>query len=158
MNVVSSERSRYLLSYNASKYLGIPMASPPENIAEYLIRQASGTVTNVPRMVAGWFADLADSLAAAFGDGEQDLSQLATKVADGAVVRLSRSLAPSALAIIAPVQQVPACQAMDLAKVCRVLVARHLAGFCFRVLRTWEEDGHVRPGSAVEWAISGAGS
>lgn len=135
--------------------IGVQRVAPPEIVAEYLIRHArvSAPADEIPVHAAEWFIILGNKLAGQASVGSyggdpprrclKPFADIAADVAEEAVVVLHRKDAPAVLAAISPLQVVGGCEAKDLAKVCRALVKRHLAGFCLQILRSWEYDGTI---------------
>ena len=126
--------------------LGISRQAPDVMVAEYLVRQANDSArwTQISSSATSWFVGLAEALAGYLPNPMQarrkPLDEIARVVATEQITKLRREAAPAVLSVIAPEQVVGGCPAKDLAKVCRVLVNRHLEGFCRRVLATWEHD------------------
>lgn len=130
--------------------LGITRQAPDAMVAEYLIRQAGGSAiwTQIPDNATSWFVGLAEHLGEYLPTGldaaPKPLDEIAHAIAVEQITKLRRESAPAVLGVIAPHQLVGGCPAKDLPKVCRVLVSRHLEGFCRRILATWEGDRLIR--------------
>jgi hypothetical protein len=143
-----------MIDLELARALGVRREAPPELVAEYLLRQAGTQMpaADIPPRAAEWFVQLGfrliqHSAPHRYSWGAvrpRPLTEVAVNVAEEAIVKLYRKDAPSVLPVIAPLQLVPTCESRDLARVCRVLTKRHLAGFCLRILKTWRADGFIR--------------
>lgn len=130
--------------------LGLSRSAPETTVAERLVQQASGAVkaAQVSADASTWLVGVAEALGEYLPTGldgrrRKSLDAIAESVAADQMTTLHRQIAPAVLAVIAPYRIVGGCAAMDLHMACKALVRTELAGFCRRVLSTWEYEHSI---------------
>lgn len=124
--------------------LGVHRDAPPKRVAASLVRQGDGAVRiPVPVPVAEWLLLVAAELWA-WSEKNYTAKPLedivgAFYVAAETLPRLRLVHAPTALALIAPHQEVR-CDARHLHRECKALVERRLPDFCVTVFDAWQRD------------------
>jgi hypothetical protein len=84
-----------------------------------------------------WFVKVANSLSTVLGEFDPLPPAAASDLATELAGALHISLAPVALAILAPTTDAPACSARHLPAECKRQVEAELPAFCDRILARW---------------------
>lgn len=148
-------RLRTMLDHQTAEYMQISYQKPPQEVPEYLLRQAGldRSGADVPLEVGHWFIRLANGLGASFdenGNSDESLEGVAAVVADRLCHDIPRGFGPAILAVLEPETTVPAHKAGSYRSVCRNLIGTVLPGTCRRILRTWWASGSIHGPNLIE--------